>query len=127
MPRIGIGWGLSRRWRDVHGLPGGRTSRSEDTSAGIAARAAEIARTSLVLFEATGGDAPLVAALAGRGIAVARGSPRQSREVARACGGLTGTDRAGWPRWACACRSRSRPRPTPSAPGPPISCAAAGR
>lgn len=94
MPQIVIGCDLSRAWLDVHSLPGGRTSRIENTSAGIAAWAAEIDRTSLVVFEATSGcDGPLIAALAGRGIAFARVNPRQAREFARACGVLAKTDR----------------------------------
>jgi len=94
MPRIVIGCDLSRAWLDVHCLPGGRTSRIENTSAGIAARAAEIDRTSLVVFEATSGcDGPLIAALAGRGIPFARVTPRQAREFARALGVRARTDR----------------------------------
>ena len=94
MPRIVIGCDLSRAWLDVHSLPGGRTSRIENTSAGIAAWAAKIDRTSLVVFEATSGcDGPLIAALAGRGIPFARVNPRQAREFARACGVLARTDR----------------------------------
>lgn len=94
MPQIVIGCDLSRAWLDVHSLPGGRTSRIENTSAGIAAWAAEIEPSALVVFEATSGcDGPLMAALAARGIGYARVNPRQAREFARACGVLAKTDR----------------------------------
>jgi hypothetical protein len=94
MPPIVIGCDLARAWLDIHALPGGEPSRIGNTRAVIAGWIPGIDPAALVVFEATsGGDGPLIEALAARGIAFARVNPRQAREFARATGILAKTDR----------------------------------
>jgi transposase len=130
MPPIVIGCDLSRAWLDIHALPGGARSRIENTPSGIAGWVAGIDPAALVVFEATSGcDGPLIAALAGRGIAFARVNPRQAREFARATGILAKTDRVD-ARVLAEMGSRlpleATTPPDPTGSGSPTSSAAAG-
>ena len=96
MQQIFVGIDVSKARLDGASRPDGSAFSEANDARGIAALVARLralAPTSVVL-EATGGlEAPLAAALAAAGLAVAVVNPRQVRDFARATGKLAKTDR----------------------------------
>lgn len=94
MENVFAGIDVSKDWLDVSLRPGAATRVSND-EVGIARllELFEAAGPQLVVLEATGGlQAPVAAALAVAGIAVAVVNPRQVRDFAKATGKLAKTD-----------------------------------
>ncbi len=90
-----VGIDVAKAFLDVAVRPAGTHERLPNDEAGIA-RLVERLRAAppeLVVLEATGGlEAPVVAALAAAGLAVAVVNPRQVRDFAKAVGQLAKTD-----------------------------------
>jgi transposase len=90
-----VGIDVSKALLDVSVRPGGELTRHANDEAGVAELVAKLVGLSptLVVLEATGGyEAPVVAALALAGLAVAVVNPRQVRDFAKATGTLAKTD-----------------------------------
>jgi transposase len=118
-PYVGID--VAKATLDVAIGSDGELVQVENSEAGIARllqRLGEAAPT-LVVLEATGGyESVVVAAIVGRGIAVAVVNPRQVRDFAKATGVLAKTDRIDarvLARFAEAVRPEPRPLPTAEA------------
>lgn len=90
-----VGIDVSKEFLDVHCRPSAESLRVGNDEAGIAGLVERFrsAKPELVVVEATGGyEAPLAAALALAGHAVAVVNPRQVRDFAKAVGRLAKTD-----------------------------------
>lgn len=96
MQQIFVGVDVSKARLDVACRHDGSTFSEANDPQGIAALVARLQALgpTLIVLEATGGlEAPLAAALAAAGLAVAVVNPRQVRDFARATGRLAKTDR----------------------------------
>jgi transposase len=90
-----VGIDVAKAYLDLAVRPAGGHQRVPHDEAGIAQLVARLQalRPELVVLEATGGlEAPLAAALAAAGLAVAVVNPRQVRDFAKAVGQLAKTD-----------------------------------
>jgi len=90
-----VGIDVSKAQLDVCVRPAGELTRHANDEAGIVELVAKLLDVSptLIVLEATGGyEAPVVAALALAGLAVAVINPRQARDFAKATGTLAKTD-----------------------------------
>src|SRR4051794_17517284 len=120
-PPVFVGIDVAKSHLDVASRPAGETWQVPNDEAGIAplvARLQEQAPT-LIVLEATGGlEAPVAAALATAGLAVAVVNPRQVRAFAHAVGQLAKTDVLDaqlLARFAEVVRPAPRPLPDPQA------------
>lgn len=89
-----VGIDVSKDHLDVHIRPDATAFRSPSDPAGLASVVARLldVQPQLVILEATGYEAPLVAALAAAGLPVVVVNPRQVRRFAEATGQLAKTD-----------------------------------
>src|SRR5579864_7815315 len=90
-----VGIDVAKAQLDIAVRPSGEQRVSRHDEAGIAALVTRLqaVQPALIVLEATGGrEAPLAAALATAGLAVAVVNPRQVRDFARAVGQLAKTD-----------------------------------
>lgn len=93
--QVFVGIDVSKATLDIAVLPQGSAWQAEREDKAISALVEQLQRLAprLIVLEATGGlEAPVTAALASAGLAVAMVNPRQARDFAKATGVLAKTD-----------------------------------